>query len=126
YLGPDIEGRLRSALEDGWGTTVYDNYGEHTIGHAAIECAERSGMHILEDLVYLEIVDVDTNHPVEVGERGKLVATSLYRQYPPVIRYDLNDITRLLPETCRCGSNMRRMDYFLGRSDDMVKIRGVN
>lgn len=126
YLGPDTEGKLRGALEDAWGAPVYDNYGAHEIGHTSIECKERDGLHIFEDLVYFEVVDVDTGHPVAEGEQGKLVATSLYRQYPPIIRYDLNDVTRILPGSCACGSQTSRMDHFLGRSDDMVKVRGVN
>lgn len=126
YLGPDTEGKLRTVLEDAWGAPVYDNYGAHEIGHTSIECEARRGMHIFEDLVYFELIDIDTGVPVPEGERGRLVATSLYRRYPPIIRYDLNDVTRFLPGECACGSHMRRMDYFLGRSDDMVKIRGVN
>ncbi|WP_211262219.1 phenylacetate--CoA ligase family protein [Nitriliruptor alkaliphilus] len=126
YLGPDTEGKLREALEEAWGAPVYDNYGAHEIGHTSIECMERDGLHIFEDLVYFEVVDVDTGKPLPEGEKGKLVATSLYRRYPPIIRYDLNDVTRILPGECRCGSHTKRMDHFLGRSDDMVKIRGVN
>lgn len=126
YLGPDTEGKLREALEQAWGAPVYDNYGAHEIGHTSIECMARDGLHIFEDLVYFEVVDVETNEAVPEGGKGKLVATSLYRQYPPIIRYDLNDVTRILPGECSCGSRTKRMDHFLGRSDDMVKVRGVN
>ena len=126
YLGPDTEGKLREALEEAWGAPVFDNYGAHEIGHTSIECMERNGLHIFEDLIYFEVVDVETGEPVPAGERGKLVATSLYREYPPIIRYDLNDVTRILAGDCTCGSRTKRMDHFLGRSDDMIKVRGVN
>lgn len=75
----------------------------------------------------MEIVDVDSQEPVETGKIGEIVVTSLYREHPPLIRYNLKDLTRILPPgRCRCGSNLTRMDHFMGRADDMVKIRGTN
>lgn len=127
YLGPDTEGHLRRELEEAWGCEVFDNYGTHEIGVASFECEARHGLHFNEDTLYVEVVDVDTGQPVSPGETGNLVATSLYRRYPPLIRYNLMDRVRLMDEDrCACGSSMRRMDHFLGRSDDMVKLRGVN
>ena len=127
YLGPDVYGSLRRELEQRWGCPVYDAYGTNEIAAAAFECRERSGLHFMEDTVFMEVVDVDTGRPVAAGERGNLVATVFFRTLPPVIRYNLRDLGRVLSaERCGCGSHFRRMDHFLGRSDAMVKLRGVN
>jgi phenylacetate-CoA ligase len=127
YLGPDLDNSLRSGLEDMWGCPVYDNYGTNEMGQAAFECTHKTGMHIMEDTVYFEVVDVDTNEPVAQGETGNLVVTILHRHLPPMIRFNVRDLERIVSvDTCACGSNFRRMDKLLGRSDDMVKLRGVN
>jgi phenylacetate-CoA ligase len=127
YLGPDTEESLRGELQDRWGCPVYDAYGTNEISAAAFECRERSGLHIMEDAVYIEVLDVETGQPVPLGERGNLVVTAFFRSLPPIIRYNLRDLGRILStERCNCGSHFRRMDHFLGRSDAMVKLRGVN
>jgi phenylacetate-CoA ligase len=127
YLGPDLDNSLRLQLEDLWGCPVYDNYGTNEMGQAAFECVHKNGMHVMEDTIYFEIVDVDTNEPVPDGETGNLVATILHRHMPPMIRFNVRDLERFVAtETCACGSTFRRMDKLLGRSDDMVKLRGVN
>ncbi len=130
YLGPDVEGTLRRELEDTWGCPVYDTYGTHEIGTCGFDCREQAGMHVMEDTVYLEIVDVETGEPLPPGERGNMVVTVFFRSSPPVIRYNLRDLGRIQPESlttpCGCGSHFRRMGHFLGRSDAMVKLRGVN
>lgn len=127
YLGPDLDGGLRREIESLWGCPVYDGYGTNEVGLAGFECQERSGMHFMEDLVYIEVVDVESGKPIGQGERGNLVVTALSRTLPPVIRYNLRDLGRILSgERCACGSHFRRMDHFLGRSDAMVKLRGVN
>jgi len=130
YLGPDLEGTLRRELADTWGCPIYDTYGTHEMGTAGFDCREQSGMHVMEDTLYLEIVDVETGEPVAPGERGNMVVTVFFRNIPPVIRYNLRDLCRFLPDSltkaCGCGSHFRRMDHFLGRSDAMVKLRGVN
>jgi phenylacetate-CoA ligase len=127
YLGPDIDNSLRRQLEDLWGCPVYDNYGTNEMGQGAFECKHKAGLHLMEDCVYFEIVDVDTNLPVAPGETGNLVATILHRNIPPMIRFNVRDLERIIStQTCECGSSFRRMDKLLGRSDDMVKLRGVN
>jgi phenylacetate-CoA ligase len=127
YLGPDIEGTLRAHLESLWGCPVYDNYGVNEIGHGALECSERQGLHFMEDLTYFEVLDTETGMPVEQGKVGNLVATVFYRRTFPIIRYNLRDLGRIVStEPCGCGSSFRRMDHFLGRSDNMVRMRGVN
>jgi len=81
----------------------------------------------MEDCIYLEIEDVEIGRPVPDGGTGNMVITILHRDLPPVIRYNVRDLTRIVSnEPCQCGGRFRRMDKFLGRSDDMVKLRGVN
>ena len=127
FLGPDTEDALRKELSDAWGCEVYDNYGTHEIGVASFECQAKDGQHFNEDTIFVEVADIDTGQPLQHGEMGNLVATALHRRYPPLIRYNLMDLIRLYPPgRCACGSELRRMGHFLGRSDDMVKLRGVN
>jgi phenylacetate-CoA ligase len=81
----------------------------------------------MEDLVHFEILDTETGQPVPDGQVGNLVATVFYRRTFPIIRYNLRDLGRIVSTaTCGCGSSFRRMDHFLGRSDNMVRMRGVN
>ena len=127
FLGPDTKGQLRAEMEEVLGCDVYDNYGTNEMGGGAFECAYKNGLHFSEDCMYFEIVDTDTGEPVPDGESGNLVVTVFYRSLPPIVRFNLRDLGRIIgTDTCDCGSNFRRMDHFLGRSDDMVKIRGVN
>ncbi|MGH6617327.1 phenylacetate--CoA ligase family protein [Sphingomonas sp.] len=127
FLGPDTEGALRAELERLWGCPVYDNYGTNEISIAAFEGPDKDGLYLMEDLVYLEVLDTETGQPVADGETGNLVATCLSRRIPPIIRLNMRDVSRILPcGTSALGSNFRRMDHFLGRSDDMAKVRGVN
>ena len=129
FLGPDLDGSLRKMMEGVWHCPVFDNYGTHEVGLPAFECPEKDGLHMMEDMFIVEVADVDTDRLVPDGERGNLVMTSLYRKHPPLIRYNLRDYVRIVSdgrERCRCGSATRKMDHFLGRSDDMVKLRGTN
>jgi phenylacetate-CoA ligase len=129
FLGPDLDGSLRRMIEKTWHCPAYDNYGTHEIGLAGHECTHQSGLHIMEDMFIIEVADVDTDQIVPTGERGNLVITSFYRHHPPLIRYNLRDYIRMISdgrERCACGSYSLKMDHFLGRSDDMVKLRGTN
>jgi len=127
FLGPDTDNSLRRQLEELWGCDVYDLYGTNEMGSAAFECRHKNGVHVMEDCIYLEIEDVETGKPVEQGATGNMVVTILHRDLPPVIRYNVRDLARIVSsDRCECGSCFRRMDKFLGRSDDMVKLRGVN
>ena len=127
YLGPDLEGKLRRDIEALYGCPVYDNYGTHEISHAAFEAEDRCGLYLMEDCCHMEIVDTETGRPLAEGQTGNMIATSLYRRTLPLIRFNLRDLGRLLPHTrSALGSEFRRIDHFLGRSDSMVKIRGTN
>ena len=92
----------------------------------AAECGERAGMHIQEDALILEIADSDTGALVAEGERGAVYITTLYRWGAPQIRFNINDVSRIIPGRCACGSTLKRLDRIFGRNDTMVKLRGVN
>jgi len=83
----------------------------------------------MEDMFIVEVADVDSDQILPAGVKGNLVITSFYRHHPPLIRYNLRDYIRLVSDgtrRCGCGSSLMKMDHFLGRSDDMVKLRGTN
>ena len=95
------------------------------MGMGAFECQHKTGLHLMEDCQYIELVDVDTEKPVPDGEKGNMVTTIFFRSIPPLIRYNLRDLTRIVgTDRCSCGSSFRRMEKCLGRSDTMVRIRG--
>lgn len=127
HIGPDADGARRRALEEAWNAPVYDNYGTHEIGAIAFECREKAGMHISEDTVYVEIADIATGRALPHGETGNLIATSLYRSVPPIIRFNMRDQLATFPrERCGCGLCTLKLSNFRGRSDEMVKLRGTN
>ena len=92
----------------------------------AMECAESHGLHVAEDHFYAEIVDPDTLKPLPDGEYGELVFTTLTRECCPLVRYRTRDVTRIIPEECACGRTHRKIDRIVGRTDDMLILRGVN
>lgn len=127
HIGPDAEGLRRKRLEEAWNAPVYDNYGTHEIGAIAFECREKTGLHVSEDTVYVEIADTRTDAILPYGETGNLIATSLYRSVPPIIRFNMRDLLALHPrERCGCGLHTHKLSGFRGRSDEMVKLRGTN
>jgi phenylacetate-CoA ligase len=87
---------------------------------------EQRGMHVQEDMFYPEIIDPDTMEPLGCGEKGEIVFTTLTKEGIPLLRYRTRDITSLTDEPCACGRTSARMSRLLGRSDDMLIIRGVN
>ena len=118
---------LAPKIEAAWGVTAYESYGFNEVAYMAIECPARDGLHIQEDAFIAEVVDIDTGEPLPAGELGKIVVTSLWRRGGSTIRFNSGDLSRLLPrQQCVCGSWMRKLDYFQGRSDNMVKLRGTN
>jgi phenylacetate-CoA ligase len=121
---------FRGKLEQAWrGYDACDIYGlSEVMGPGvAAECHQnKGGMHLQEDHFLAEIVDPATGDPVQDGEPGELVLTTLTRQAQPVIRYRTRDITRIVPGGCRCGRTTRRIARIEGRADDMLIIRGIN
>jgi len=118
----------RQRIQEMFDIRVHNSYGlsEMNGPGVGIECEYRNGMHIWEDSYLLEIVNPDTGEPVPDGEIGELVLTNLCRRGMPVLRYRTHDLTRILPGECPCGRHHRRIDRILGRSDDMMILKGVN
>jgi phenylacetate-CoA ligase len=107
---------------------LYDIYGLTEIygPGIGISCQYGCGMHYWDDYIYCEIVEPKTGAPVPDGEVGELVITAFRKEGAPLIRYRTHDLTRFLPGDCACGSPFPRIDTLIGRTDDMVKVRGVN
>lgn len=119
---------MRKELEQSWGITATDNYGlSELIGPGvAGECICCQGLHIFEDHFIPEIIDPETGEVKGPGEKGELVLTAVTKEALPIIRYRTKDITSLNYEPCSCGRTLVRMEKTLGRTDDMLIIRGVN
>ena len=118
----------RKRIEKLFGVKACNSYGlsEMNGPGVAFECEEQNGLHIWEDAYIVEIVDPSTLEPVQPGEVGELVLTTLDREAMPIIRYRTRDLTRFLPGECACGRTARRIDRITGRSDDMLIVRGCN
>ncbi|HIH62314.1 MAG TPA: phenylacetate--CoA ligase [Methanobacteriales archaeon] len=118
---------MRDAIEERLGLTALNIYGlTEIIGPGvAMECQEKNGLHIFEDHFYPEIIDPETLKNLPPGKKGELVLTTLTREAMPIIRFRTRDITTLRKGECPCGRTLIRMDRITGRSDDMLKIRGV-
>ena len=119
---------MRQDIQNSLGIKAYDIYGLTEIcgPGVAFECEAQTGMHINEDHFIAEIIDPDTGEVLPEGSKGELVFTSLDKEAFPVIRYRTRDICMLTREKCTCGRTHVRMHKPMGRSDDMMIIRGVN
>ena len=118
---------MRDELEKRLGIVALNIYGlTEIIGPGvAQECTAKAGLHISDDHFYPEVIDTQTHQPLGEGEKGELVLTTLTREGMPIIRFRTKDITALRKGKCECGRTLVRMDRITGRSDDMLKIRGV-
>jgi phenylacetate-CoA ligase len=119
---------MRIHLEQTLGITAIDSYGlSEIIGPGvAMECPLREGLHFDEDHFLVEIINPETGEVLPPGETGEIVITTLTKEALPMIRYRTRDLSRLYPEPCPCGCGEKRIARILGRSDDMLIIRGVN
>ena len=120
--------KMRARIKNELGIELYDIYGLTEIygPGIGINCKYDTGMHIWDDYLYLEIIDPITGKNVPDGEFGEIVLTTLVKEGAPLIRFRTHDISRIVPGDCPCGSRFPRIDTLVGRSDDMVKIKGVN
>lgn len=119
---------MREQIENNIGIIVTDNYGLTEIGGPGVsgECLERDGLHINEDYYLCEVIDPDTCEPLPEGETGELVITPLFKEAFPIFRYRTKDLAKIIYEPCRCGRTSARMTKVMGRTDDMMIIKGVN
>ena len=119
---------MRHSIEQSLGIKAYDIYGLTEISGpgVAFECEAQNGMHINEDHFYVEVIDPETGEVLPEGSKGELVFTSLDKEAFPLIRYRTRDICVLSREKCSCGRTHVKMTKPMGRSDDMMIIRGVN
>lgn len=119
---------LRAKIEENLGLFATDNYGMSELMGPGVsgECHLRCGLHINEDHFLAEIVDPQTLEAKGEGETGELVVTTLTKECLPLLRYRTRDLTRIVKTPCECGRTTARMDKVMGRSDDMLKIKGVN
>ena len=119
---------LRREIETRLDIVATDNYGLSEIVGPGVagECLCRKGMHIFEDHFLPEIIDPETGEVLPPGQKGELVLTNIVQEAIPLIRYRTRDITRLHYEPCDCGRTLVRMEKTMGRSDDMLIIKGVN
>lgn len=119
---------MRSQIEKTLGLFATDNYGMSELMGPGVsgECELRCGMHINEDHFFAEVIDPHTLQVLPKGAQGELVVTTLSKEGIPMLRYRTKDITKIDYEPCKCGRTFARMAKIMGRTDDMLKIRGVN
>lgn len=120
--------KMRDEIASYLGVEFYDIYGLTEIygPGIGISCDYRNGIHMWDDYIYFEIIDPKTGRNVPDGEIGELVITTLRKEGAPLIRYRTHDLTRIIPGECPCGSRFPRIDIIVGRTDDMIKVRGCN
>ena len=120
--------KMRDRISTELGIELYDIYGLTEIygPGIGISCHENCGMHYWDDYIYLEIIDPMTGKNLPDGEIGEIVITTLVKEGAPLIRYRTHDLSRIIPGECACGSKFPRLDIIMGRTDDMMKIKGVN
>ena len=120
--------KMRATISESLGIELYDIYGLTEIygPGIGINCQFNTGMHYWDDYLYIEIIDPKTLKPVPDGEMGEIVITTLVKEGAPLIRYRTHDLSRIIPGECPCGSKFPRLGTIMGRTDDMMKIKGVN
>ena len=120
--------KMRARIEDELGIDTYDIFGLTEIygPGIALDCSLHDGLHYWSDHLLFEIIDPVTGESLPDGTLGELVITTLTKEGAPLIRYRTRDLTRILPKPCKCGCPFPRIDRLLGRTDDRIKIKGVN
>ena len=120
--------KIRQRIIDILGVEYYDIYGLTEVygPGIGINCQHSHGMHIWNDYIYVEIIDPVTGEVLPDGEQGEIVLTTLQKEGAPLIRFRTHDLSRIIPGECACGRTYPRIDIIKGRTDDMMKIKGVN
>lgn len=118
---------IRNKVEDIFGCKAYNIYGltELTGPGVGVECSAQKGLHIAEDIYYPEIIDPNTLKTLGPNQKGELVLTNLEREGMPIIRFRTKDLTQITYDKCKCGRTHGRISRITGRSDDMIKVKGV-
>ena len=118
---------VRERIEHGFGARCFDHTGMSEVGATGFTCGERAGVHLIESEFVFEVIDPSTGRLVPAGEQGELIVTNLGRPGAPVIRYRTGDLVRIDQAACACGRTFARLQGgILGRTDDMLVVRGVN
>jgi len=119
---------MRRKIEKRFNAPAYNIYGLTEImgPGVGLECSAQDGLHIFEDHFYPEIIDPETFETLEDGKKGELVLTTLTREGTPLLRFRTKDVTKLTRSKCECGRTLVKMERIKGRTDDMMKIRGVS
>ena len=118
---------MKKRIEDETGIETFDIYGtSEQAGPMFTDCPCHKGIHIAADIMYVEVIDPETEEILPPGEKGELVVTMLQKEAFPLIRYRIKDITHIITEPCPCGRTSPRIARITGRSDDMLIIRGIN
>ena len=120
--------KMRQRIANELGVKIYDIYGLTEVYGPGIgvSCDYECGMHVWDDYCYFEVVDPMTGKLLLDGEICELVITTLRKEGAPLVRYRTHDLSRIIPGECECGSPFPRIDTLIGRTDDMVKVKGVN
>jgi len=128
FGGEGHSDELTAEIEKRWGITDTENYGMTEIVGPGVsgECTFKTGLHINEDMFLPEIIDPSTEKGIGYGKKGEMVLTTLTKEGIPMLRFRTKDITVLYDERCDCGRTNARMNKVLGRTDDMLIIKGVN
>ena len=128
FGGEPCSDTMKAEIEAKLGLRATDNYGLSEVMGPGVagECACACGLHVNEDHLLLEVIDPATGEPLEYGEEGELVITTLTKEAFPVLRYRTHDLTALDPSPCECGRTLVRMKKVRQRTDDMLIVRGVN
>lgn len=129
FLGAEPHSEdMRRRIEAAYGVKAYNSYGlsEMNGPGVAFECPEQNGMHVWEDAFLMEVLDSEALEPTPPGQPGELVFTNLTRQGMPLLRYRTRDLASFDNSLCACGRSFKRLSRIMGRSDDMVIIKGVN
>ena len=120
--------KMRERISSELGIELYDIYGLTEVygPGIGISCKYDNGMHYWDDYIYIEIIDPVSLQPVADGQWGEIVITTLVKEGAPLIRYRTHDMSRIITGECPCGCRHPRLDVIAGRTDDMIKIKGVN
>jgi phenylacetate-CoA ligase len=114
---------VRTNLQTIWGCEVFDHYGMTETGlGGGVECDAHHGFHLREADLYFEIIDPESGSPLQDGELGEVVVTTLTRTGMPLIRYRTGDLSRLIPGTCTCGSFIKRLDRIINRTNAGIQL----